>query len=100
MTKFTKETLSYHGGYLNYQPDANDYQNHRFVARFKHRGPVTKAAFVKTLMKHYTVEDYFAKMDAGLAPLQIFQDDGILVFNHDPKTRVGYFILDGKDLRK
>ena len=98
MTAFTKENLSYHGGYLHYQPHAdNYYEGRRFVARFKHRGPVTKAKFVKTLIKHYTVEDYFAKYEAGAAPLQILMNDGILVFEKDELGR-GYFILDGKQI--
>ncbi len=33
MTKFDKSKFSYHGGYLMY--------GDKFVARFKHRGPVT-----------------------------------------------------------
>jgi hypothetical protein len=93
MTKFTKENLSYHGGYLHYQPHTdNYYEGRKFVARFKHRGPVTKAKFVKTLIKHYTVEDYFTKLDAGRAPLQILMDDGHLIF--DGK----FFFLEGKIL--
>ena len=99
MTKFTKETLSYHGGYLHYQPYAdNYYEGRKFVARFKHRGPVTKALFVRTLLKHYTVEDYFAKLDAGRAPLQIFQDDGLLSFHYGENGARNYFVLDGKVL--
>ena len=101
MTKFTKETLSYHGGYLHYQPNADSYyEGRKFVARFKHRGPVTKTMFVKTLMKHYTVEQYFARLEGttgvrGEAPLEIFRNDGLLVFRQNEKTG-GYFVLDGK----
>ena len=99
MTKFTKETLSYHGGYLHYQPHADSYwEDRKFVARFKHRGPVTKAKFVKTLIKHYTVEDYFAKLEAGRAPLQILQDDGFLVFHYGENGARNYFTLEGKVL--
>lgn len=91
MTAFTKESLSYHGGYLHYHPHADTYwEGRKFVARFKHRGPVTKVKFVKTLIKHYTVEDYFAKLEAGRAPLQILQDDGHLIFDGR------FFYLDGK----
>ena len=93
MTKFTNENLSYHGGYLHYQPYAdNYYEGRKFVARFKHRGKVTKGKFVAVLKKYYTVESYFAKLDAGRAPLQILQDDGLLIF--DGK----FFYLDGKVL--
>ena len=95
MTKFTKEVLSYHGGYLHYQPHADTYwEGRKFVARFKHRGPVTKAKFQSTLIKHYTVEDYFAKLDAGRAPLQILMDDGFLVYDAEARK----FVLDGKVL--
>ena len=65
----------------------------RFVARFKHRNPVTKARFIRTLIKHYTPETYFARLE-DRAPLQILMDDGILVI--DLATRK--FILDGKVL--
>ena len=86
MTKFDKAGFEYHGGYLRYDG--------KFVARFKHRGPVTKAKFVQTLVKHYTPEAYFARLEAGRAPLQVLMDDGILVFDH-PNMK---FTLDGKVL--
>ena len=100
MTAFTKETLSYHGGYLHYQPHAdNYYEGRKFVARFKHRGPVTKAKFQAALIKHYTVEEYFARLGGaynpkGEAPLQILMNDGILVYDSEARK----FILDGKVL--
>ena len=87
MTKFAKEAFDYHGGYLTYGPDR------RFVARFKHRGPVTKAKLQAMLVKYYTQEDYFARLK-DRAPLQILMDDGILVFDHPNKK----LILDGKVL--
>lgn len=100
MTKFEKANFEYHGGYLHYNTDAGE---RKFVARFKHRGPVTKAKFQATLIKHYTVEDYFARLGGaynaqGLAPLQILMNDEILVFERDDLGR-GYFILDRKELR-
>ena len=95
MTAFTNQNLSYHGGYLHYQPHADSYyEGRKFVARFKHRGPVTKAKFVAALKKYYTVEQYFAKADAGRAPLQILMDDGFLVYDSEARK----FILDGKVL--
>jgi hypothetical protein len=54
---------------------------------------VTKAKFLKALVKHYTPADYFAKMEAGAAPLRVLMNDGILVFGDDNK-----FVLDGKVL--
>ena len=104
MTKFTKETLSYHGGYLHYQPYAdNYYEGRKFVARFKHRGPVTKAKFLKTLIKHYTVEEYFSRLGGaynpkGEAPLQILMNDSLLTFHYGENGARNYFVLDGKVL--
>jgi len=65
----------------------------KFVARFKHRGPVTRAKFVKTLIKHYSPETYFPRLK-DRAPLQILMDDGILVFDREAWK----FTLDGKVL--
>jgi hypothetical protein len=90
MTKFVKTNFEYHGGYLHYTTEAGE---RKFVARFKHRGPVTKAKFLKTLIKHYSVEEYFSRL--GEAPLQILMNDGILVFDKDDLGR-GFFVLDGK----
>lgn len=95
MTAFAKTNFEYHGGYLHY----NTGTERKFVARFKHRGPVTKAKFQAMLIKHYSVEDYFARLGGaynpqGEAPLQILMNDGILVFDSEARK----FILDGKVL--
>ena len=67
MTKFDKSKFSYHGGYLMY--------GDKFVARFKHRGPVTKGIFLKQLVKNHTVEEYFRKNEVErIAPLTILKD--------------------------
>lgn len=95
MTKFDKSKFAYSNGYLMYDlPEKT-----AFVARFKHRNPVTKARFVKTLIKHYTVEEYFSRLGGaynpkGEAPLQILMNDNILVID----TEARKFILDGKVL--
>ena len=99
MTAFTKTNFEYHGGYLHYKTNGE----RKFVARFKHRGPVTKAKFQAALIKHYTVEGYFARLAGaynaqGEAPLQILMNDEILVFDRDDLGR-GFFVLDGKELR-
>ena len=99
MTAFTKTNFEYHGGYLHY----NTGTERKFVARFKHRGPVTKAKFQAILIKHYSVEEYFSRLGGaynaqGEAPLQILMNDEILVFDRDDRGR-GYFVLDGKELR-
>ncbi len=67
MTNFDKSKFSYHGGYLMY--------GDKFVARFKHRGPITKAVFLKQLLKNHTVEEYFRKNEVErIAPLTILKD--------------------------
>ena len=99
MTAFTKTNFEYHGGNLHYTTEAGE---RKFVARFKHRGPVTKAKFQSMLIKHYSVEEYYSRLGGasnphGEAPMQILMNDGILVFEKDDLGR-GYFILDGKVL--
>ena len=94
MTKFEKANFEYHGGYIHYNTPEGE---RKFVARFKHRGPVTKAKFLKTLIKHYTVEEYFNRLGGaynpnGEASLQILMNDGHLIF--DGK----FFFLEGKIL--
>ena len=68
--RFEKEKFNYHGGYLTY--------NGEFVARFKYRGlALTKAQFQRMLIKHYTPEEYFARLKDRESPLGIFEQDGI-----------------------
>jgi len=98
MTAFAKTNFEYHGGYLHY----NTGTERKFVARFKHRGPVTKAKFQAALIKHYSTEEYFSRIGGaynprGEAPLQILMNDNILVFDKDDLGR-GFFTLDGKVL--
>ena len=70
MTQFTKQNLIKEGKYVTYMPNGYDtpYADRKFVARFKYGSPGT---FMTHLRKNWTVESYFAEMDAGLAPLQI-----------------------------
>jgi len=76
--KFQKDQFQYHGGYLTYGLD------HKFVARFKHRGPVGKADFVRLLCKYYTVESYFDRVRGySRAPMQILMDDGLVKFDSE-----------------
>jgi len=95
MTAFAKTNFEYHGGYLHY----NTGTERKFVARFKHRGPVTKAKFQAALIKNYSVEEYFARLGGaynprGEAPLQILMNDNILVFDSEARK----FTLEGKVL--
>ena len=68
MTAFNKDDFSYSSGWLTYGKD------YKFVARFKHRGFITKAKFIKQLIKNHTVEEYFSKLDGGDTPLGILRD--------------------------
>lgn len=95
MTAFAKTNFEYHGGYLHY----NTGTERKFVARFKHRGPVTKAKFQAALIKNYSVEEYFSRLGGaynprGEAPLQILMNDNILVFDSEARK----FTLEGKVL--
>lgn len=66
MTKFVKNLFETSGEYVKYQGN--------FVARFKHKGPFTKAKFLKELIANHTVESYFAEMAKDKAPLAILRD--------------------------
>ena len=92
MTTFVKKNFHYHGGFLTYTMPSGAEE---FIARFKHRGPVTKAKFVKSIIKNYSVEQYLYQVVVNRkAPLQILKDDGHLLF--DGASCV--FYLDGKPL--
>jgi hypothetical protein len=69
MTQFVKEQFTVDREYVHYDG--------KFVARFKHK-PGSKASFVSFLIKNFTVEEYFAAMASGLAPLQIVNDKGYI----------------------
>jgi hypothetical protein len=66
MAKFDKTKFVTSGDYVHYEG--------KFVARFKHKGPITKAKFLKELILNHTVEGYFAEMVNGKAPLAILRD--------------------------
>jgi len=98
MTTFAKSNFEYHGGYLHCNTESGE---RKFVARFKHRGPVTKAKFLKALIKYYSVEEYFSRLGGaynpkGETPLGIFMNDGLLEYREENDR--GYLILDGKVL--
>ena len=77
MTKFNRDDFTYHGGYLEYkgpyegQPTYDEVYGadkihpsrigmpmELFIARFKYKGPITKAKFLTELIKSFTVEEY------------------------------------------
>ena len=61
---FTKENLITEGKYLTYMPQGYNtpYAERKFVARFRTAGI---GSFATCLRKNFTVEEYFARMDAG-----------------------------------
>ena len=72
-TSFNKSNLIKSGMYLLYGND------HQFVARFKHKGPVTMAQFKKELIKNHTVEEYLGLLNhpdysQRQAPLEILKE--------------------------
>jgi hypothetical protein len=77
MTKFTKENLITEGKYLTYMPQGYNtpHADRKFVARFKVAGI---GSFATCLRKNFTVEEYFARLDAGESPLPIAQSKGYI----------------------
>ena len=47
-----------------------------FVARFKYRSPA--GSFMTLLRKKFTVEEYFARLNAGESPLAIAESKGYI----------------------
>jgi hypothetical protein len=77
MTKFTKENLIKSGPYIHYRPEGGSYSDQKFVARFKRIAGA--GSFMTCLRKNFTVEEYFARIDAGEAPLPIAESKGYLL---------------------
>lgn len=75
-TPFTKETLHQSGQYLFLN---SDLYKSEFIARFKHKGVVTRAQFIKELIKNHTVEEYLGLLNHSdfsqrKAPLEILKE--------------------------
>ena len=77
MNAFVKDLFSYSAGWLYYTINGE----RKFVARFKHRGPVTKAKFVKQLIANHTPAEYFEKLNGRQAPLAILRDADPVWYN-------------------
>lgn len=98
-TPFTKTNLIKSGDYLHYVPPGCGVysKDSKFVARFKY-GRGGMATFATCLRKNFTVEEYFARMDAGEAPLPIAESKGYMLphikkwLKRDgyPVTQAGY----------
>ena len=67
---FEKALFSYSAGWLYYTVN----NERKFVARFKYRNPITKAKFVKQLMKNHTPAEYFEKLGNRETPVGILRD--------------------------
>ncbi|WP_213740415.1 hypothetical protein [Bradyrhizobium sp. dw_411] len=70
MTSFDKSKFTFYGGYLEYEK--------RFVARFKY-ARANAAGFRAFLIKNFEVEEYFARHQAGEAPLHILESKGYVL---------------------
>lgn len=71
MTKFNREGFSAHGGYVVYG------SREQFVARFKHNRSAS-GSFITFLIKNFSQEEYFGRLEAGESPLTILMDKGYL----------------------
>ena len=70
MTRFVKESFC-GTEYTEYRTGTEV----KFVARFKRGG---RGPFLTFLIKNFTVEEYFSRLEAGEAPLTILQSKGYL----------------------
>lgn len=77
MTAFVKENFLNDHEYVNYLVDG-DWKKRTFVARFKYQKGA-KGSFIKFLMKNFSVEEYFARIDSGESPLKIVESKGYLM---------------------
>jgi len=98
-TPFTKNTLHRSGQYLFTNSDVFP---DRFIARFKHSGPITMSKFIKELIKNHTMEEYFNLLEnenysMRKAPLQILRDKNPSWYEeciNKWKTKNGYAAIE------
>lgn len=68
---FVKTLFDYSNGYLYYTFKGE----RKFVARLKwSRSPFTKAKIVKELIANHSPEEYFAKLEKKMAPIEILRE--------------------------
>ena len=60
------------------QAAAYVYYNGELIARFKYQKSAI-GSFIKFLREHFTVEEYFSRLEAGEAPLRIVESKGYLL---------------------
>jgi hypothetical protein len=78
-TPFTKHMFSKSGQYLFLEDKEGRWPTGTFLARFKHKGPVTMAKFKKELIANHYVEDYLKTLEhedysQRKAPLEILKE--------------------------
>ena len=80
MTNFTKDNLVSDSMYVFYVPEGETRWSpaRKFVARFKYAGD-SKGPFMTFLRKNFTVEEFFARVDAGESPLPILESKGFML---------------------
>jgi hypothetical protein len=97
-TPFTKQNLVADGMYVMYAPSGSAYaKDAKFVARFKY-GRASRNPFMTCLRRNFTVEEYFARMEAGESPLPIAESKGFVLshikrwlkLDGYPQTVAGY----------
>lgn len=74
MTKFIKGNF-YGTEYVDYTNPVDG--TTKFVARFKY-AKGSKASFLTFLTKNFTIEEYFARLEKGEAPLEIVGSKGFI----------------------
>lgn len=74
MTAFNRENINTYRGWVEYYIPGGD---RKFVARFKYAKD-GMGSFITFLIKNFTVEEYFSRLDAGEGPLTILQSKGYL----------------------
>lgn len=92
--KFIREDFEYHGGYLMYLGDCGEHNDFygedahptrvgkrrdKFVARFKYASTSSKGPWITFMIKNFTVEEYFGRLDAGETPLGILESKGFIL---------------------
>ena len=75
MTMFQKEMFEARGECVTYFAGG---ERSKVVARFKYQKS-GKASFISCLIKNFTVEEYFSRMEAGESPLKIAESKGYLL---------------------
>ena len=93
MTAFQKNLFNNDHGWVTYGPDR------KFVARFKY-APRPVGTFINFLIKNFSMEEYFGRLDKGESPLPILESKGYVMPHIKkwlkeaglPPTQAGYRI--------